>query len=137
MEIYILPKFMPISFYKRVSRFLRCCKTPAIPMRKILSAYWNATLSCRLMPSNYATLYLVPISFWMLHSLDFFLGTQEAQFQGHVRESDWRASRFVGFQTKTGKSGAFLFLPRSHKNAVAQLLGLSRIVQMAVICKAR
>ena len=28
--------------------------------------YWHATLSCPLMASSYATLYLVPISFWML-----------------------------------------------------------------------
>ena len=36
------------------------------------SVYWNATLSCPLMVSNYANLYLVPISFWCWSFLGHF-----------------------------------------------------------------
>ena len=61
---YLLPKFMPISFVGRVSiSFLRHFRTPGTPIGKIPAYYWHATLSCPSMASNYANLYLVPISF--------------------------------------------------------------------------
>ena len=72
------------------------------------SVYWNVTLSCPLMASSHATSYLVPISFlvltmpWIFYPISLFRC-----------ESCFRA--FLN------KNGAWMFLPCSIKNAVAQL----------------
>ena len=55
--------------------------------------YWNATLSCPVMASNYAKLYLVPISIWSHSGCWPCLGFLSISFCR-------RASRFVAFQTK-------------------------------------
>ena len=88
------------------------------------SVCWHATLSYPLLASNYAHLYLVPISFCSRsdlvldadHSLNF-LGTQES-----VRNCWLALQTCISFCSVSDKSGALLFLPCSHKNAVAQML---------------
>ena len=87
-----LPRFLPISFFQVCISFYRCFGTFA-SNKENPSVYWHATLSCPLMASNYATLYLVPISFlisfwlltmpWISYLISFFR----------------RASRFIAFQT--------------------------------------
>ena len=68
----LLPKFVPISFCRRASRF-EVFQDAWRSNKENCSAHWNATLSCPLMASNYANSYLVPISFWMLTMLWIFL----------------------------------------------------------------
>ena len=69
---YLLPTFTPISFFRRVSRFGVSGHLALQQGNPCVS--WNAALSCPLMPSNYANLYLVLISFrsrsGVDHSLD-------------------------------------------------------------------
>ena len=44
--------------------FLRCFRTLGTPIKQYRGASWIDALSCPLMASNYANLYLVPFSFW-------------------------------------------------------------------------
>ena len=64
-----LPKFLPISFFRRVSRCFGVFGTFGPPIRKIL-VYTGMlpcpTLSYPFLASSYATSYLVLISFWVL-----------------------------------------------------------------------
>ena len=89
----------------------RCFRTPGAPINP--SSYWNAALSvsCPFMASNYANSYLVPISFWSRSGCWPCLKHFPISFYRRV-------SRFVTFQKK---SGASLFLPCSHKHAVAHI----------------
>ena len=78
---------------------------------------WNAHLSCPLVASSYANSHPVPISFWFVldadHALGFFLSCPVLQ-------------ACISFCSVSDKSGASLFLPCSHKNAVAHVfLGYS------------
>ena len=80
------------------------------------SVYWGATQSCPLMALKLCKFVsrsdLVLISFWMLTIPWIF---DPISFYG--------ASRFIVFQTK---NGALLFLPCSHKHAVAHMGSESR-----------
>ena len=82
----VLPKFMPISRSSGVHLVFEAFPDTRPSNRENPSVCWNATLSCPLMVTNYTNLHLVPISFWMLTISLNFLGTQEAQFQGILRE---------------------------------------------------
>ena len=72
------------------------------------SIYWGETLTRPLMASNYATPYLVPISFWMLTLPLYFLSYLVLQ-------------ECIAFCSVSDKSGASMFLPCSRKNAVAHI----------------
>ena len=61
----LLPKFMPISF-SGVYLVFEVFQDAWRSNKENPSVYWNATLPCPFMASNYANWYLVPISFWML-----------------------------------------------------------------------
>ena len=80
---------MPISFFRRVSRF-GVFQDAWRSNKESPSVYWNATLSCPFMASDYANLYLVPILFWML-TMPWII---------YPIWSCRRASRFIAFQTK-------------------------------------
>ena len=81
----LLPKFMPISFFGRVSRFRvfqdAWCSNKENP---------HAALSCPSMAPNYANSYLIRISFWML----------TMPWISYPISLYRRASRFAAFQTK-------------------------------------
>ena len=72
-------------------------------------------LSCPSMASNYANLYLVLISFWMLIIPWTFLEAEKPQFPILFYR---RASLFCDV---SDKSAALLFWPCSHKKAVAHI----------------
>ena len=87
---------MPISFFRRVSRFWGFSGHLALQQGNP-SVYWGATLSCSFTASNYADSYLVPISFWSRSGcwpcLGIIILSDPISFYRRV-------SRFVVFQAK-------------------------------------
>ena len=106
---------MPISFFRRVSRFWGFSVHLALQQGNP-SVYWGATLSCPLMASNYANLYLVPISFWSRSGCWAFLGF----FLSYLV-----LQACILFCSVSGKSGVSMFMPGLHKNAAAHIFFLS------------
>ena len=75
------------------------------------SIYWHATLSSPLMASSCTTSYLVPISFWSRSDADYALDFL----------SDLAFQACISFCSVLDKSGAWMFLACSIKNAVAHM----------------
>ena len=86
------------------------------------SACWNATLSCPLVASYYASLSLVRISFWMLTIPGGVLGTQSKE---RLVVSYLMLQACISFYSASDKSGAFVFLPCLHVRRSACLIWLS------------
>ena len=98
---HLLPKFMPISFFRRASRFYGVSGHLALQQGK---SPLNALKACKLVSRSDLVLELtIPWSFWGGGSLSRFKAR-------------------ISFYRVSDKIGALRFLPYSHKNEVAHVI---------------